>query len=55
MVVVNCVTKYNHLSSLAHPLITSSIVVLFFNNVVKNHGLPRSVVSGRERSFISNS
>jgi hypothetical protein len=49
LVMVDRLTKYAHFYPLKHPYIVASIAVVFLNNVVKLHGLPRSIVSDRDK------
>lgn len=54
LVVVNGLTKYNHFIPLGHPFTVISTFEIFFNKVIKYHGLPKSIVSDRDKVFISN-
>jgi hypothetical protein len=53
LVVVDRLTKYAHFYPLKHPYSTASVSTVFLNNVVKLHGLPRSIVSDRDKVFTS--
>ena len=48
MVVVDCLNKYAHFVALKHPF--TAIIVA---NVVRLHGIPTSIVSDRDKVFIS--
>jgi transposase InsO family protein len=54
LVVVDHFTKYAHIYPLKHPYTASSVGATFLNNVVKLHGLPKSIVSDRDKIFTSN-
>jgi transposase InsO family protein len=54
LVVVDHFTKYAHIYPLKHPYTASSVGATFLNNVVKLHGLPKSIVSDRDKVFTSN-
>lgn len=54
LVVVDRLTKYNHFIPLAHPFMTISTAKIFFNKVIKYHRPPKSVISDRDKVFISN-
>lgn len=53
LVVVNRFSKYAHFSPIAHPYAASSVAETFVRDVVKLHGMPRSIVSDRDPIFIS--
>jgi hypothetical protein len=44
LVVVECFTKYAHFMALRHPYTATSVALTFFNNIVKLHGLPKTIV-----------
>jgi hypothetical protein len=54
MVVVDCLSKYDHLCSLHHPFTTSIVAQLFMDHIFKLHGKPHSIVSDRDPTFTSN-
>jgi hypothetical protein len=54
MVVVDRFTKYSHFYPLKCPYTAASVAVTFLNQVVKLHGLPKSIVSDRDKVFTSN-
>jgi hypothetical protein len=54
MVVVDHLSKYAHLYSLQHPFTTSMVAQIFMDQVFKLHGMPHSIVSDCDPTFISN-
>jgi hypothetical protein len=54
LVVVGRFTKYAHFIPLKLPYSAMSVAHAFFNNIVKLHGLPKTIVSNRDRVFTSN-
>jgi uncharacterized protein YdcH (DUF465 family) len=53
LVMVDRLTKYAHFIPLKHPYTATSVAKAAFNNVVKLHGMPLSIVSDRDRVFTS--
>ena len=52
-VIVDRLNKYAHFLSLAHPYTAASIAKMFLDNTYKLHGLPRMIVSDKDKVFIS--
>ncbi|WMV15043.1 hypothetical protein MTR67_008428 [Solanum verrucosum] len=52
-VVVDRFSKYAHFIPLAHPYNASSVARIFFENIVRLHGIPESIVSDRDAIFTS--
>jgi hypothetical protein len=51
LVVVDRFTKYAHFYPLKHLYSTKTVVQLFFDNVVKLHGVPHTIVSDHDKVF----
>jgi hypothetical protein len=54
LVVIDRFSKYAHFFPLKHPYSASSVATTFLNNIVKLHGLPKTIVSDRDKVFTSN-
>lgn len=54
MVVVDCFTKFAQFVPLRHPFNAAQVACAFWDNVVKLHGIPSSIVSDRDKVFTSN-
>jgi transposase InsO family protein len=52
--VVDRFSKYAHFIPLAHPYTALSVARAFFDDIVRLHGLPQSIVSDRDPVFTSN-
>jgi hypothetical protein len=53
LVVVDRLTKYAHFLPLKHPYTAKSVDKAFVDNVVKQHGVPLSIISDRDKVFTS--
>lgn len=51
LVVVDMFLKYAHFISLAHPYNASSVARIFFMNIVRSHGIPKSIVYDRDDHY----
>jgi len=53
MVVVDRLAKYAHFAALKHHFTTATVAKAFVANVVHLYGIPRSIVSDRDRVFLN--
>jgi hypothetical protein len=54
LVFVDRLSKYGHFMPLKHPYTSTSVAKSFVDNVVRLYGVPLSIVSHRDRIFLSN-
>lgn len=52
-VVVDRLTKYAHFMALSHPYTTMAVAQLFLDHIYKLHEMSDSIVSDRDKVFIS--
>jgi hypothetical protein len=53
LIVVDKFTQYDHFIPLSHPYTAQSVASIFMNVIYKLHGLPASIISGRDPVFTS--
>lgn len=53
LVVVDKFSKYAHFLPLTHPFTAMGVATTFMNNIYKLHGMPKVIISHRDRIFTS--
>lgn len=54
MVVIDRLSKYSHFVPLKSDYSSKIVAEAFMHNIVKLHGMPKSIVSDRDKVFTSN-
>lgn len=52
-VVVDWLSKYDHFIPIKHPYMVKTMAKAFLDHIVRLHGFPRSIVTGRDKVFTS--
>ncbi|KAF0896295.1 hypothetical protein E2562_021450 [Oryza meyeriana var. granulata] len=53
LTIVDRFSKYAHFVALGHPYTVTSVACVFFDHIVRLHGIPCSIVSDRDPVFTS--
>jgi hypothetical protein len=53
LVIIDKFTKYAHFIPVHHPFTALQIAKIFLDSVYKLHGLPKAIISDRDRVFTS--
>ena len=54
IVVVDRLSKYSYFVTLKHPFFAKQVAGVFIDRVVRKHGIPKSIISDRDKVFLSN-